>query len=172
MRRVGVIIGSDSDLDQCFLGLNFLKEAEKAGAIKADPVITASIHRNTLDVLDLLGKYNVDVWIIGAGAANHLTGVCEAFLRYAIKNDKTAVIGVAFESSDKEKSLAAKLGITQVPDTQTVFNNFIGENGFFFACEFAVFGKFPRITLKNPKPIIRRTLDAALDEAKTRRSQK
>ena len=166
MRRIAVLIGSNSDLPQCKEGLEFLQSMNDKGEVEVE-VITASIHRNTDFVLDFLKETNnrIDVLIAGAGMANHLTGVCDAYLRYNLKNTGTIVVGVAFGSNNSEDVWAAKLSITRVPGTQVVFNDYVGEEGFLRACVFAAFNPLPKITLKKPKPTQSRTLNEAIFEA-------
>jgi len=170
-RRIGVIIGSDSDLSQCVPGLALLKDANDGGEITVLFVNTMSIHRNTVDVLDQLTLDYVDVLITGAGWANHLTGTCDAYLRYRLKKKKPVVVGVAFEcSDDPRKTQAAINSVRYVPGTQVVYRDdngpFIGEEGFFRACDFAAYGELPEIELKEPKSVQRRTLEAALELAR------
>lgn len=175
MRRIAIIIGSDSDLSQCVAGLEFLNQMVVEGKAVVVEIITASIHRNTEFVLkklkSLVGK--IDVLIAGAGWANHLTGTVDAFLRYTIENDKIVVIGVAF-ADEKEPihTTTAELSITQVPGTQVVFNDFVGEKGFLKACQFAVEGELPEIKLKPPKPPKERTLAGALEIAIAKAAEK
>jgi phosphoribosylcarboxyaminoimidazole (NCAIR) mutase len=170
MRRIAIIIGSDSDLPQCQEGLKFLVQMVVDGKAEVIEVITASIHRNTEFVLqklcDLGGK--IDVLIAGAGWANHLTGTADAYLRYYLRDQGIVVIGVAFE--DEKSAIhtqAAINSILHVPGTQVVFDNlenlFVGSTGFLLACQFAVEGELPIIKLKDPKPPITRTLEEALE---------
>ena len=96
--NLAIIIGSLSDLSQSDKGLHFLSTV--LDKINVIGVYVRSQHRNTLDVQELLMELvrkNVDVIIVGAGWANHLTGCSDAFLRYTLQNDKIVVIGVAFE---------------------------------------------------------------------------
>lgn len=179
MRKIGIMIGSDSDLPQCLVGLEYLKVAEETGQCEVVEVITNSIHRNTDETLENLRIYtkhrNVEVWIIGAGWANHLTGVADSYLRYRMKNDKVPVIGVAFDAGDEERNLAAFLSIEQVPGHQVVFDRqeFFGEKGFLFACKLAVADGFTKdIKLKDSKPVMFRSLDEAINEAKRRIEEK
>jgi phosphoribosylcarboxyaminoimidazole (NCAIR) mutase len=167
MRSIGIMIGSDSDLSQCYEGLNYLKEAEQRGIVEVVTIITNSIHRNTEETLKnvLIYSAKVDVWIVGAGWANHLTGMVDSYLRYSMKNDRVRVIGVAFDSGDEEKNLAAFLSIEHVPGIQADFDrqSCFGSNGFLFACRFAAEGVFlDKIVLKDPKPVVVRTLDQSL----------
>jgi phosphoribosylcarboxyaminoimidazole (NCAIR) mutase len=170
MRKIAVMIGSDSDLKQCVPGLEYLETKAMEGVIKNRPkVITCSIHRNTCLVLDhlrRLAKSDVDCIIIGAGMANHLSGTCDAFLRNALKNDRLIVIAVAFKHNDRINTSTAVLSITRVPGHQMVFNNYIGEEGFLAACRFAVEGKLPAIAIPPYRETIHRTLTEAINEAK------
>jgi len=167
--RIGIMVGSDSDLEkQCLKGLLYL---QKQADVEVVCVITASIHRNTEEVLTFLDEQieQVDVWIIGAGWANHLTGICAAYLFYT-KKVSTPVIGVAFRDPDSEAhTTAARLSITEVPGTQVIYEDrdgiFIGEDGFRRACMRAAKGDFPDIVPKAPKPTQVRTLSEAIEFA-------
>jgi phosphoribosylcarboxyaminoimidazole (NCAIR) mutase len=173
-RRIGIMIGSDSDLPQCLPGLLFLQEAEIKGLAQVNVVITNSIHRNTEEVLLGLrtltqekGQKPVDrvnIWIIGAGCANHLTGTCDAYLRYYMENNLVPVIGVAFENSDPNKTLAAILSIEAVPGTQVIFarNRHVGGIGFANACHDAIHGDIPKLKIPPPKKVEVRTLSEAI----------
>lgn len=163
-RRIAVMIGSKSDLPQCADGLLALQEANRDGQIElvfGDCIIIASIHRN----LELVFKHlrvwassNMcpDVLITGAGWANHLSGMCDAYLRYAISTTKIVVVGVAFEDPACEQhTMAARLSISEVPGTQVVFTDsdgpFISADGFLRACQFAISGELPEIKLPTPR---------------------
>ncbi len=186
VRRIAVMVGSNNDLKwQCGLGLDYLKrmvvkdQAEIVDVATVETevpaVITASIHRNTRYVLDRLETYNnaLDVLITGAGWANHLSGTVDAYLRNWLENSRTVVLGVAFEDLTSEDAdtrarhlLAAKLSISEVPGTQVVWQDkqvqFVGADGFYRACRFAVTGELPIITIPNPRESHDRTLDEAL----------
>jgi phosphoribosylcarboxyaminoimidazole (NCAIR) mutase len=150
-RVVRVIVGSESDLSQMYPGLCFLHQESINGTIDWDGVQIGSIHWNTLNIIEYvrkLGREDVDVIIIGAGAANHLTGTCDAVLRRTDHNTTTHVIGVAFESSSHPKwNETAIRSIVHVPGTCVIFNDFNGMLGFTKACHFAVFGDLPPIEL-------------------------
>lgn len=163
--RIGIMIGSDSDLKQCREGLWWLNELSPTQVV-VEAVITNSIHRNTTSVLDNLEDYPVDVWIVGAGMANHLTGTADAYLRYALKR-RTPVIGVAFEGKTLEDTEAACLSIERVPGTQVIFDRkkFVGAAGFLHACRYAAEGNFPEIKLTDGKPVQVRTLPDAIAAA-------
>lgn len=158
-------------MSQCQNGLEFLKKHQNdhPGEIEIVGVYVRSQHRNTLDTQELLRELTameVDVAIIGAGWANHLTGCCDAFLRYTLKNDRLVVIGVAFEDKENERhTSAAFLSITEVPGTQVIFEDDdfpnIGPLGFSRACVCAVDNELPKLKLPEPKP----TMDLTLEEA-------
>jgi len=162
------MVGSDSDLKQCLAGLLWLQEQEKAEVVC---VITASIHRNTENVLLFLREWTskMDVWVIGAGWANHLTGTCAAYLRNAMRDNETPVVGVAFQDLSTEDTevaarhdQAAVLSITEVPGSSVIFHGYVGSQGFCEACEVACNLSAGTVAdLKPPKPThIRSHIDA------------
>jgi len=107
----------------------------------------------------------IDVAIVGAGWANHLTGCCDAYLRFTLRSTDFSVVGVAFDDPKSEQhTQAAILSITEVPGSQVIYKDkegvFIGSNGFLRACQFAVQGKFPVLFLPEPKA----TLDLSLED--------
>jgi len=176
MRKIAVMIGSDSDLSQCVSGLRYLSEMKKRGEVRVEKVVTGSIHRNTLAVLKnltIFSRDRLDALVVGAGMANHLTGICDAYLRYVLKDKRIVVIGVAFSNEGHSKATqAAVLSITHVPGTQVVFfDDFIGTGGFLRACKYAVERELPHIELKNPKGVAERTLKAALADAEKKKRQ-
>ncbi|MFA4999944.1 MAG: AIR carboxylase family protein [Patescibacteria group bacterium] len=170
-RKIAVILGSKSDLKQCYDGLLFLKEFEesvlKNTTIK---VYIRSVHRNTLSLFDLLKKLSLsgtDVIITAAGWANHLSGCTDAYLRYTLRATKPVVVGVSLQDDDYPKHThAAMLSVSEVPGTQVIFadegGQFIGPNGFFRACQFATMRQLPEIKLPEPKEIADLNLDEAL----------
>lgn len=181
-RKIGVIIGSDSDLAQCETGLRYLLAMENSGEIELAFVDIISQHRHTLVVQGILTAYSlqsneekVDVLIIGAGMANHLTGCCDAFLRNVLKDKDINVIGVAFEDQESNKNTeAACLSISQVPGTQVRFDNtsYVGEAGFTRACHEAVEENLYGITLEPIKPPKRLTFDKALELSVRKRKER
>lgn len=168
MRKIAIIVGSQSDLTQCVSGLNFLKE--RGDEVQVVGIYVRSQHRNMEDVKQLLKELvslKVDAVIVGAGWANHLTGCCDAYLRYNLRSTDFPVIGVAFEDKKNEQhTKAAILSITEVPGTQVVFQDeagfFIGPHGFERACSFAAKGYLPEVSLPEPKPIMDLSLNEAL----------
>lgn len=179
MVNITVMIGSDSDLLQCEEGFNYLMEAEKRRVAKIISIITNSIHRNTMGVINNLNKlvrwdeYSTDVLIAGAGMANHLTGTADAYLRYHALNDKIKVIGVAFMGKTEEDTLAAVLSIEKVPGTQVIFErDMVGSEGFLKACKLAVKGDLPEIKIPERKQIKIRSIESALKEIKEIKKRK
>lgn len=167
MRKIAVIIGSKSDLTQCHKGLRILSRNQEE--VQVVGVYIRSQHRNTLETQELLReltKMEVDIAIVGAGWANHLTGCCDAYLRYTLKNNRLVVIGVAFEDKQNERHTnAAILSVTEVPGTQVIFEDDgfpnVGESGFIRACVLAIDGDLPKIKIPEPRP----TMDLSLEEA-------
>ena len=173
MRRVAVIVGSISDYEQCVEGFDLLHAAAEAGKIEivslgdektSGEVLVSSIHRapkftNARFEQCAALEEPLDVLILGAGCANALTGGGDSYLRYELQNTHTVVIGVAFHDPGEAKNTqAAKLGITQVPETQVVsgvkekMGQFIGPFGFQRACQFAIDGELPELTQPPPVP--------------------
>ncbi len=169
-RKIGIIIGSDSDLAQCEMGLKYLIKVQNDGRIKLGFVDIGSQHRHTLAVQGYLSAYSlqpphekVDVLIVGAGMANHLTGCCDAFLRNVLKDEDIVIYGVAFEDEKSaENTRAAILSIAKVPGTQVIFNDYVGEAGFTQACLDAVKDSLTELYLKPIKPPQRLTFEEAL----------
>ncbi|MBI4133654.1 AIR carboxylase family protein [Candidatus Uhrbacteria bacterium] len=170
VRRIAVLIGSDSDLPvQCLPGLTFLEAKAKQGIAQVVGVYTASIHRNTHAVLEIIEELvdRTDVLIVGAGWANHLTGTVDAYLRNTLQRDTPVVFGVAFEDFENtDHTHAAILGITEVPGTQVVFERFIGPGGFLLACQKAVCDELLPAFVGTTKPVVRRTLKEAIAAAR------
>lgn len=157
-RVVRIVVGSRSDLTQMSRGLYLLKVALDLGLIDWDGVQIGSIHWNTLQIIDharQLARKGVDFIIIGAGAANHLTGTCEAVIRRTDHNTTTHVLGVAFESSSHpEWNLTAIHSIIHVPATTVDFHDYNGPLGFEKACHDAVYGEFPEIIMPNQQKLM------------------
>jgi phosphoribosylcarboxyaminoimidazole (NCAIR) mutase len=174
-RRIVIIIGSASDLKQCLPGLEFLKNHPEVEVIG---VYIRSIHRNTEATLSLLrrlskGDMDIETAIVGAGWANHLTGTCDAYFRYELKDARIRVIGVAFEDLRDETgrhNLAAQLSISEVPGTKVTYKDgecfFSGEDGFLLACQLAAQGDLPEIVLPKPKEPADLRLEEAIEMAK------
>lgn len=84
IRKIGVILGSQSDLPQCLGGLTLLQRACEAEKIELHGrlVQISSIHRATEHILKQLSLYHLsnnppDVLIAGAGRAAHLPGMLD-----------------------------------------------------------------------------------------------
>jgi len=166
-RKIGVMVGSKSDLSQCQAGLQSLRNAVSEGLVEVPFVIINSIHRNTDEVLENLLCIDhfeeVDVLIVGAGWANHLSGTVDAYLRNSLQNNHIVVYAIAFEDSNNEDhTLAAILSITEVPSFKGVFRDYIGSAGFLKACEDAVSDPLEKIKLPESRPTVKLSLDEAL----------
>jgi hypothetical protein len=176
-RRIAVIIGSKSDLPQCLEGLLVLEKACKAGEIELvnGGIIISSVHRATTATLHLIKGLSEsvqppDVLITGAGRANHLTGMADAYLRYDLRDRRVLVVGVGFDDPVNPRyTQAAELSVSEVPGTQVVFEDrqdkFIGSHGFLRSCEFAVHGNLPAIRLPESKPQEFFRLEEAISQA-------
>ena len=165
VRRIAIMIGSLSDLPQCIKGLGYLRLLVSRGEVMVVEIIVNSIHRNTDDVIFNLKRLEqrVDVLIVGAGWANHLTGMVDAILRYKMRNDHIVVVGVAFDDeNDRAHTQAACLSITEVPGHQVRFRGYVGTDGFLGACEFAAKGELPKIKLPEAKRVEYFQLDEAI----------
>lgn len=168
MRKIAIIVGSQSDLSQCLQGLEYLKRFEKNIVVVG--IYIRSQHRNMEAVKELLIELvnmRIDIAIVGAGWANHLTGCCDAFLRYHLRSTSFPIIGVAFDDPKNGKhTQAAILSITEVPGTQVIYQDeiapFIGPGGFLRACQFAV---ETEVFLPIPLPEPKKALDLSLEEA-------
>lgn len=167
MRKIAIMIGSDSDLPQTLEGLQWLQQQPLVEVIS---VMTNSIHRNTENVLrnlNYLVDDGVSVIVVGAGMANHLTGTCDAYLRYGLANTQVHVIGVAFTGKQPEHTQAAVDSIKYVPGTQVVMDAdgepFVGSEGFLAACQRAATLDLREIVPAKPKVVEARSLETAIE---------
>lgn len=176
-RRIGAIVGSDSDLKQCVEGIEFMLNKHLYGKVNLAWFDTASQHHNPLELQGILTEYfkmpadqKVDVLIVGAGWANHLSGCTDAFLRKTLRDDHIVIIAVAFEDkADQDHTLAAVYSIKYVPGLKAVFKNYVGTEGFLQACRDAMEMELPKIDLQPAKLWIRRTwLEARVEGKKLR----
>ena len=152
MPRIASMAGSDNDLVQMILMHEFLLEASSKGMIRICDEWTNSIHRNPIETLSALKKLigKVDAIIVGAGWANHLTGCANAFLRNWFRNDHIVVFGVAIEDpEDSDHTQAAISSITELPGSEVVYDNYLGEEGCLRAATDASKGIYPIIHLKD-----------------------
>lgn len=125
--KIGILVGSSSDLPVLEKGLEFLKNMGVAHAVRV-----ASAHRTP----DLVGrlvaeweKSGVEVFITGAGGAAHLGGAVAA-------RTLKPVIGIPIGSSSL-KGLDALLSTVQMPSGVPVATVAIdaGANACFLACQ-------------------------------------
>jgi len=155
--------------EQCLKGLNLLSGAEKESLCEVIMVLSNSIYLNTnqtlANVRGISERGDIDVIIVGAGGANHLAVIVDAYLRCDLQDNKIVVIGVAFEGIRKQHDKAAALSIEHAPGSQVVFDRhtLFGPEGFEEACRLAVEGDLPKITL----PIIKKAEKRTLGEAVT-----
>lgn len=117
--KVGILMGSDSDLD-------VMREAEKRLDYFGIPheIRVLSAHRspkNTMDYAESAESRGLEVIIVGAGAAAHLGGVVAA-------HTTLPVIGVPIDSSAL-KGMDALLATVQMPAGVPVATMAIGKAG-------------------------------------------
>lgn len=178
MRKIGIMIGSLSDFDQCLKGFEYLIKMVEKGLAEVYWVDASSQHRHTLIVQSILTQYSrvpadekIDALITGAGWANHLSGCDDSFLRYTLQDSDITVIGVAFEDpKNLTHTRAAILSSSEVPGNQMILENdkgesLIGEEGFLWACQHAVEGNLPKVKAKTPPKYKRMTIYEARDLA-------
>lgn len=126
--KVGILMGSDSDLD-------VMREAEKRldefGVLYETRILSA--HRSpakTAEYASSAVERGIDVIIVGAGAAAHLAGAVAA-------HTTLPVIGVPIDSSSL-KGLDALLSTVQMPAGVPVATMAVGKAGAANAAIFAV----------------------------------
>lgn len=168
-RKVAVIIGSDDKLTQCRRGLLLLHEAVLDNRIEVKDVVTASVNSDIGAVfahLANLAANECDVIIADADLANQ----CDSFLRYTLRNSRTVIVGVVFvDKQNHKRTIASKLNMTEARDSLVVFNEYVGESGFFAACFFAAFGNLPEeVKIKKCVTVMDRTLIEAIKEIEER----
>lgn len=127
--KVGIIMGSDSDLPVMMAAVDFLK---KMGV--AYEITVASAHRTparAAEFAETARARGVQVIIAGAGMAAHLAGVLAA-------HTTVPVIGVPIDSSSL-KGMDSLLATVQMPPGIPVATMAIGragaKNGAIFACQ-------------------------------------
>ncbi|MEN9558124.1 MAG: hypothetical protein RL141_493 [Candidatus Parcubacteria bacterium] len=147
--RIEVISGSRSDEDQMGKGLSDLRRHVQEGR-------AADVHRHVISCYqnpDTLAQYarNVPdnaIIIAGAGLVAALPGMLKALLVAAGKGH-IPVLGVAFEGSTPEETLAAELSIKCLPGNLVLKDIdgkvYVGPAGFRAACNAAVEDEFLRI---------------------------
>jgi phosphoribosylcarboxyaminoimidazole (NCAIR) mutase len=183
-RKIAFMFGSDNDLKQCVMGLEYLEAHQRSrqySDITILGVYTNSIHRNMFRVLFnvfMLWVRRVDVIIVCAGWAAHLPGMVEAFLRYVLRTTRVSVVPVAIDADPtkpedeevKRRNLAAIYSISEVPKHQMVLyldrEVWFGARGFLGACRFSCENLFKEIKLPPRVPWFKRTLIEALEKAR------
>lgn len=184
-RRVLVIAGSATDLDQCVGGLEYLKAAIKTGTANAGSHLKViSAHRNLPELIDVLtalyhdkSSFVPDVIVAGAGWSNALTGIVWALLRYVIKVT-TPVIAVCFQDLSGapeaiERDLAAYLSVKYVPGSDIVLlpPSTYGDD-FLQAVRFAVEGDLPVCNLPREREPIDYSIADALTLARAKQAER
>ncbi|MFZ2192630.1 MAG: hypothetical protein WAV31_00090 [Candidatus Moraniibacteriota bacterium] len=164
--RIATMSGSSNDLWQMILMHEFLLEETRKGRIENLGHFTNSIHRHpkkTRNVLnDLIGK--VDALLVGAGWANQLTGCANALLRNEFEDDYIVVYGFAIEDPENLiHTQTAVRSITELPSSEVVFNNYVGEEGCLRAAMDAAKGIYPVINLKDYSALaVHRSMEEAV----------
>jgi phosphoribosylaminoimidazole-succinocarboxamide synthase len=137
-RRIEVLVGSESDIEQMRGGLLNLEEAKANFGVSV-----MSCHRNPVELaLHLEGILeNTDVVIAGAGLAAALPGIVKSHL-CRLKRPDIPVIGVAFKGKNETENQAALLSISELPGKPVEFADtsdkpFFGAVGFAEACNAA-----------------------------------
>ena len=163
-RRIALIAGSKTDYWQMIDGLEFLIKMRNENKIELFKVNPASQHRRPLTVQSILFEYSKmpkdkkpHFIITSAGWANHLSGCCDAFLRYTLGDDSIVVIAVAMKDPENEAhTLAAITSTSEVPGKQVVFtdeNGFplAGPDGYLWAAKYAALtNMIPTVIAKEP----------------------
>lgn len=176
-RKIAIVLGSDSDLAQCWAGLAFIRHLIAKGLVElfCDVIFCYSIHRHHDKVTELALRMianEVEAAIVAAGWANHLTGTLGAIICNQHKSPLPRVVGVAFEDlNNAMNTVASLLSISQVPNTQVIFKDpntgrqFLGRDGFLQACQLACVGDLGENQIQEIKPPVEITLNLALASA-------
>jgi hypothetical protein len=170
-RVIAVIHGSDSDLEQMRKGLEYLAGTDCSN-VTVHGVYRYSVHHNPAELLGLLARMtneDVDCIVVGAGWANHLSGMCDRLLRNMFNNSKVRVFAVAFEDPiNEDHTHTAQVSITHVPKHAMRYDGYVGEAGFFAAVRAATevdLATLPAISMSR-KQTKDRTIEAALNAAR------
>jgi phosphoribosylcarboxyaminoimidazole (NCAIR) mutase len=162
MRKIAVIVGSDSDVKYCVKGIEELERHPDKCVFTGLFVRSPIFHPGFFQNLVLRLTESCDVIIVGAGKSHHPAVDADAILRIVKMDTRIPVIGVAFGTGNdnSERCLSAtELSLTESPNSQVLSkrandpdeNFFSGEGGFFEACQYAIFGNFPEIKLFPPR---------------------
>lgn len=153
-RKIAVLCGSESDLNQITPGLALLQAAQTQELIEVSSVEICSAHRNPSALRELLKKFSetaTDVVIVCAGKLAALFGDSDAISRNELHNNQTHFVAVPLKGKTRESTLAAYLSAKEVPNSQFIFREEFFENPE-EAFVFAISGELPKITLKDQKP--------------------
>ncbi len=149
-RKIEIVLGSESDLNQTLGGLEVLKNS---GVPYRVHII--SCHRNPEDLrLYARDEVTEEMILIAAGSkAFALPGVLQSWLQYFGK--KLVCIGVALEGKTPKASVAARLSIEELPGNPVLLQNgnaYFGFEGFAAACRDALTKDFAIPLCSQPKP--------------------
>jgi phosphoribosylcarboxyaminoimidazole (NCAIR) mutase len=152
-RKIGIVVGSKSDIPQLTAGLQILNES-------ADyRVDVFSCHRNFSQLADWTEGClsEKDVIIACAGMAAHLPGWIKSKL-CAMDRPELPVIGVALEGKTQEDDFAAITAISRLPGQPVEMDDdgqpYFGPEGFARACQAAVTAEFLPRDVERKDPVI------------------
>lgn len=140
--KIEVLLGSESDLDQAKIGLDFLRYSPLD--LKQSIL---SCHRNPAELREFVKNHlvNADVVIAGAGMAAALPGIVKSELSMLGRPD-IPVIGVAFQGKTERSNQAAILSIEDLPGQMVELDPngkaYSGHSGFLAACKAAMEHEF------------------------------
>ena len=120
-----VILGSENNFGR--LGGKEKVEEKLKQLKETDPNFSASVsviscHRNPFELIDFCKNNKAKLWIAMAGKAAHLPGMIKAYL--CAYNKSAHVVGVAISSENPDDYNAARLSISQIPDSPVDFMGF------------------------------------------------
>ncbi|NKB72127.1 MAG: hypothetical protein GKR89_34045 [Candidatus Latescibacteria bacterium] len=146
MKKITILAGSASDLQQTRDGLAFLKEAYGSEFEQQVTLHVLSCHRNLWELFHLSFKLDADVIIAGAGWAAALPGIANAIVN-GLLSKGIPVIGVGFDAAAdlparQDKDEAARLSITELPGNPVHYAG-MGSDGFLAAAKMAVESDLP-----------------------------
>ena len=143
-RRIEVLIGSDSDLDQVFNGLGFLNQQPERHLVRLS-IISCHRHPEILRGFAETELSRADVVIAAAGKAAALPGMVKSWLQH-FGRGQIPVIGVALSGASSTDDQAARLSIENLPGQPVELDErgraYFGADGFLAACQAAIWSEF------------------------------
>ncbi len=143
LRRIAVVIGSESDMKQTTSGMLHL-----ANHSVGYDFSVISCHRNPKALREHVAwliENGFEAIVAGAGKLAGLPGDLKALLCAEGRSD-IPVIGVGFKGDTEKADLAAKLGIEELPETPVEMDErghaYFGPEGFTQACQAATNHEF------------------------------